>query len=357
MDEGQGRRGTRVEGWKALLQGILDEHNHYYKDNGKARRTVSHKTRDDRAKSLFLCFRTLRDKLGYSIDNPANLKPKHVEALVRYWESDGLSASTIQTRMSFLRAFADWIGKPGMITASENYVEHAASVKRTYAADRDKGWKANGIDVEAKLRQISIAEPFVGMQLKVASAFGLRRKEAIMFAPYLQDLGDILVVDRGAKGGRARVVAIDTAEKRAIVDEAKAFVLAIGAGKTGHIGEPGKTLKQSLSKYSHTMSRLGITVKEAGTTGHGLRHQFACDRLEDQGIVAPVRGGQSDQADTEEQHVAYRKVSEELGHSRESVIAAYAGRFIRIKPATEPGKLATIGRLETDQRTDQGVAE
>lgn len=112
MDKGQGKRGTCVEGWKALLQGILDEHNHYYKDNGKARRAVSHKTRDDRAKSLFLCFRTLRDKLGYTIDNPTNLKPKHVEALVRYWESEGLSASTIQTRMEMEGSGGRPIGFP-----------------------------------------------------------------------------------------------------------------------------------------------------------------------------------------------------------------------------------------------------
>ena len=324
----------RIEGWKTLLQALLDKHNHYYKDNGKARRTVSHKTRDDRAKALFLCFRTLREKLGYSIDNPSNLKPKHVEALVRYWESDGLSASTIQTRLSFLRAFADWIGKPGMITASEDYVENPESAKRRYATDRDKGWQANGVDIEAKLRVIALEEPYVGMQLKVASVFGLRRKEAVMFSPHLADQSDVLVVDRGSKGGRPRVVMIDSPAKRAVVEEAKAFVMAHG-GRFGHLGEPGKTLDQNLAKYSNTMSRHGITMKESGTTGHGLRHQFTCDRLEEQGVVAPVRGGQPDQVDREERKVAYRKVSEELGHSRESVIAAYAGRFLRNKRGRE----------------------
>lgn len=329
MDKGQGRRGTRVEGWKALLQGILDEHNHYYKDNGKARRAVSHKTRDDRAKSLFLCFRTLREKLGYSIDNPTNLKPKHVEELVRYWESEGLSASTIQTRMSFLRAFADWIGKPGMIGASEKYVVNPASAKRTCAEDRDKGWEANGIDVEATIQAVAAEHPYVGIQLKVAWAFGIRKKEAIMLTPFIADQGSDLVVDRGAKGGRPRTVRIDSVEKRAIVDEAKAFVKAHGGGLRGNLGAPGKTLKQNMSKYSNTLFRLGITMKQIGTTGHGLRHQFACDRLAEQGVVAPVRGGQRNQVNREDRAVAYRKVSEELGHSRESVMAAYAGRFIR----------------------------
>ncbi|MFA6442882.1 MAG: integrase domain-containing protein, partial [Sterolibacterium sp.] len=306
----------------------IDQHNHY-KAGGK--RIASNKTKDDRAKSLFLCFRTLREKLGYSIDNPANLKPKHIEALVRYWESAGLSASTIQTRLSFLRTFAEWIGKPGMITASVNYVANPDSAKRTYSADRDKGWTANRIDVESKLQLIALEDPYVGMQLKVASIFGLRRKEAVMFAPYLADHQDILVVERGAKGGRPRVVMIDSPKKRAVVEEAKVFVMAHGGGRLGHLGEPGKNLEQNLARFSNTMSKHGLTRKEAGTTAHGLRHQFACDRLAEQGVVAPVRGGQPDQVNREDRAVAYRKVSEELGHSRQSVMAAYAGRFIRTR--------------------------
>lgn len=338
----------RVGGWKGELQKLIDQHNHY-KAGGK--RIASNKTKDDRAKALFLCFRTLREKLGYSIDNPSNLKPKHVEALVRYWESDGLSASTIQTRMSFLRAFAEWIGKPGMIGASEKYVINPASAKRTYAADRDKGWDANGIDVDATIRAIAAEHPYVGMQLKVARAFGLRKKEAIMLAPILADQGSDLVVDRGVKGGRPRTVMIDSVEKRAVVDEAKAFVKAYGSGVRGKLGDPAKNLKQNMTKYSNTLFRLGITMKQLGTTGHGLRHQFACDRLEDQGVVAPVRGGKLDQIDADERHIAYSRVSEELGHSRESVIAAYAGRFIRMKGSAEAEKL-TPG-VDSNSRPDE----
>jgi integrase len=327
-----------VEGWKALLQRILDQYNHYYKDNGKARRTVSHKTRDDRAMGLFLCFRTLREKLGYSIDNPANLKPKHVEALVRHWEARGLSAATIQTRLSFLRAFADWIGKPGMITASVNYVANPDSVKRTYAADRDKGWEANGIDMRSKILEIAISEPYVGMQLKVASTFGLRRKEAVMFDADQADHGTYLLVSQGTKGGLKRSVEIDTPEKRAVIEEAKAFAMSHGGSKSSRLGDPAKTLKQNLAKYSNVMSKHGITLRQAGTTAHGLRHQFACDRLAEQGVIAPVRGGQPDQMSHEDRTVAYKKVSEELGHSRESVIAAYAGRFIRNRRASKSEK-------------------
>jgi len=331
----KGSKGRRVEGWRALLQKLLDENNHYYKVNGRSRRTVSHSTRDKRAMVLFHCFQTMRDELGYRIENPSNLKPKHVEALVKYWEQDGLSSSTIQTRMSFLRAFSDWIGKPGMITASVNYVANPKSAKRNYAADRDKGWEANGIDIRSKILEIAVSDPYVGMQLKVASIFGLRRKEAVMFAPGKADDGAYLLVDQGTKGGLKRSVKIDTPEKRAVIDEAKAFVWAHGGGESGRMSRPGRTLKQNLAKFSNTMSKHGITLRQAGTTAHGLRHQFACDRLAEQGVVAPVRGGQPDQVNREDRAVAYRKVSEELGHSRESVIAAYAGRFIRRKRATD----------------------
>lgn len=336
MSEERGMKRERVEGWKGELQRLIDQHNHY---KGGGKRIASNKTKDDRAKALFLCFRTLREKLGYVIDNPSNLKPKHVEALVRHWEQDGLSASTIQTRMSFLRAFVDWIGKPGMITATENYVENPASAKRTYAADRDKGWEANGIDIDATIRLIAHEDKYVGMQLKVARVFGLRRKEAVMFAPHIADQGDVLLANRGVKGGRPRVVMIDSPTKRAVVEEAKAFVVAHGGGRFGHIGAPGKDLDQNLARYSNTLTKHGITMKQCGTTGHGLRHQFACDRLEEQGVVPSVRAGKAAPVDSEERRVVYRRVSEELGHSRISVIAAYAGRFLRIKRLRESGKL------------------
>ena len=51
-----------------------------------------------------------------------------------------------------------------------------------------------------------------------------------------------------------------------------------------------------------------------------------------------MRGGQPDQMSREDRTVAYKKVSEEMGHSRESVIAAYAGRFIRNRGGSESEK-------------------
>ena len=316
--------------WQRALQAIIDANNKKRLDG----KVSSNRTQEERAEVIFRGFETLRE-LGYKLHNPSNFKPKHMQVLGYYWEEKGLSPATIQNAISIFRVFAEWIGKPGMIGPSENYVRNPDSVKRTYAAQEDKSWTARDVDPLAIIQQIAQEDPYVGIQLKVIHAFGLRRKEGVMFHPFLADKGDYLIVTEGTKGNRARHVLVDTPYKRQVLEEAKTFVrINSRKGIGGHIGDPKKTLEQNLDRYSNVMTRFGITKKFFGTTGHGLRAQFACDRLEDRGVTAPVRGGVKGQAPTEIEERAYLETSEELGHSRKSVIAAYAGAVIVVDKET-----------------------
>ena len=327
--KGKDPNGQPFRGWKVELDAILREHNHLRKDG---RQGASYRTREERALVLFRCFHELRNDCGLMIDNPRNFRPRHVEALARLWESKRQSAATIQGKMSILRTFAGWIGKPGMIGASADYVSDKAVVTRTYAANKDKSWSAAGLDVEAAIRQIACVDCYVAMQLEVIAAFGLRRKEGVMFDPFLADRGPVLLVERGTKGARPRFTLIDTDEKRALIEKAKKFVLQ-NRGSKGHIGNPNKTLKQNLDRYSNVLKSVGITKANLGITGHGLRAEFVCDRLEERGITAPVRSGsgvQESKLSESDQELALKKTSEEVGHSRTSVIAAYGGRFVRV---------------------------
>jgi hypothetical protein len=85
----------------------------------------------------------------------------------------------------------------------------------------------------ALLAQVKAYDPYVGVQLKVMQAFGLRRKDAVMFSPHLAQVPlahlplahvppgegparylSFLRIKRGTKGGRLRYTAIRTAKGR-----------------------------------------------------------------------------------------------------------------------------------------------
>lgn len=194
-------------------------------------------------------------------------------------------------------------------------------MQRSYIAQTDKSWTAKAIDVDTKIAEIEAEDPHIGMQLRMIRAFGLRRKEAVMIKPNRADRGTYLAVSDGTKGGRDRVVAIDTPEKRATLDAAK----ALAKTPEGRISDPALTLPQALDRYSNFVRKFGISKKALGVTGHGLRAQFACERYEaEAGVPAPVRGG--GKVNPEVDRLARCKVTEDLGHSRSSATNAYYGK-------------------------------
>ncbi|OIQ65600.1 hypothetical protein GALL_528420 [mine drainage metagenome] len=75
------------------------------------------------------------------------------------------------------------------------------------------------------------------------------------------------------------------------------------------------------------MRAIGITKERVGTTGHGLRDEYAENIALLQGVIPPTLGGKSDQIPPDELRGKLRHVSENLGHSRESVTGAYYGSF------------------------------
>jgi site-specific recombinase XerC len=60
--------------------------------------------------------------LGFTLVEVKNLKPRHVQALASHWEFQGLSASSLQKRFSYLRLLCSWIGKPGMVGDADEYL-------------------------------------------------------------------------------------------------------------------------------------------------------------------------------------------------------------------------------------------
>jgi integrase len=165
-------------------------------------------------------------------------------------------------------------------------------------------------------------------------AFGLRRKEAVMFVPRLAEVpahalpasaapGTYLAflrIKRGTKGGRVRYTAIRNPA------QSRALAAALDAAPNGrHIGYPGLSLKQALRRFSNTLHRAGVSRRELGVTGHGLRHQFAADLyVELTDFEPPVRGGEV--IDPATMEAAYLAVAVALGHGRPQIAGAYLGR-------------------------------
>lgn len=331
-----------VRDWKGQLAAIIERHNEMHAFRNKP---ISHNTREARRQSLFRMFALLR-QLGFMVA-PANIGDRHIQALVRYWcaqpaagkkaaRGQACSAAYIQQQLSILRVFAGWIGKAGLVREAAAYVEEPALVTRHYPAQRDFSWAANGVDAQALVAKVTEMDRHVGIQLRLMLAFGMRRKEAVMFAPYVAEVPDFalpkdhpvatrfvsfLRIKRGTKGGHLRYTAVRSDEQREVLEEAR----RVARIRDGNVGRPGLTLKQSLDRFSNVVRTVGISRKGLGVTAHGLRHQFANDLyFEIAKVRSPVRGGDPS-LDPDVRRDAYRQVAEQLGHHRPQISTAYLG--------------------------------
>ena len=309
---------TKGWGWKGKLAVLLGKYGSLTSDQSKS---ASHKTHNTRAQILYASFRELRG-LGYRLDEPANLKPKHLEALVKHWEKDEQSPATIQNKISVFRVFSGWIGKAGMIKEAESYVETPGAATRTYVATEPKGWTANSVPLEL-IKSVEAFDARVGLQLRTCLTYGLRMKEAIELKPHRSDKGDYLVITDGTKGGRARVVPLDTPEKRELLEQCKKMV---GHAKNAFMGDPEHTLLQNKNRFYYVMKKFGITKDQCGVTAHGLRHEYVNGRYEElAGGKSPVEGGAIARDNPELDHSVRTIIAEEVGHTRPSIVSCYTG--------------------------------
>lgn len=330
---------------RPLPEGFYTELMDLIRENGRGAlrqdKIVSHETMDNRRELLMLAMRELRG-LGFQLESPRNLQQRHVRALTKSWEERKLSASTIANRISVLRALATWIGKPTMIPKSVELVGDPSSVRRQQASIWDKSWSATGIDITALIGMVEQYDARVALQLKLMKAFGLRRKEAVMFRPLKADLGVAIRVRDGTKGGRERVVLIETDEQRQVLALAKSQVKRVNE----HIGHPDHNLEQAIRRFNYVVERFGITKHGLGITSHGLRHQHLNDLYEKiTGHASPVRSG-SVTADIDQltHDIARARVTHEAGHARLGITSAYIGA--RPAPPTRtPEQKAEIARL------------
>ena len=320
-------------------------------------KSVSHKTRQERAQFLRRFFRDLKQKAGFkTVPDPRNLGQKHIHAMVQVWQQAHLAPATIQTYLSFLRGLAMWMGKHGFVRKPGHYGLSLEEYQRHETAQRDKSWTAQGIDAEGVIADVCKFDLRVGASLRLMSALGLRRKESVQFRPFLhvmpfcetglpenQQQADRYAWIKG-KGGRVRWIPLNDPLQLAALE----FAQGVVDGRDAHMGDPRRDLKRNLRRLDYVLEKFGITLRKRGATGHGLRHEVLNDAYEViTGVPSPVRGGGP--VSPELDRAARLAVSQLAGHARARAAGAYIGTII--KPGGRP-----VGSPEPNGDDDDGAA-
>lgn len=309
------------------------------------KRTVGIKTEEIYLVQMRVMVRQLSD-LNMPIQNLGELSARHVAALTRFYEAEGLSASSLQKKNTVLRRFGTWMGKPDMAPRLRDLVTDPSRAMRSYSAVESKAWSTNGVDPEVVFKRMDLECSVAGLQLRLQHAYGLRPREVVMLKALTADQGKNLFVTDGTKGGRARMVPIDTPRKRELLERAK----EIARGNTRGVlsAKPSQSLRVALKRYYYLAERVGLTKAKLGVTLHGLRHEFAGDLFKQiTGVDAPVNGGRID--DPELVRRAMQATSEQLGHGRKDAGAAYLGSSRHMDYTQRKNLGWFIDRLENNQ--------
>ena len=310
------------------------------------KRTASIQTTRDYVKRLKSSIRELTAQ-NIKIQNLNELSRKQMTQLVRKWVKDGRSASTMANKVTVLHRMGVWMGKPYMCPSLPDLLveigEDPDLANRQYSAVVSKAVTARNIDPETLFKQMDELCIVAGLQLRLQLHFGLRVLETVMFKPFAADRGNELFVMDGTKGGKARMVPIETEEQRALLEETK--VVASNNPK-GILCDKKRKLNQAVSRYYYLCVKIGLTKKDLGATSHGLRHTFANEQFKKlTGVDSPVNGGarlsQSDEI------AARTAVSRLLGHERTSITSAYIGNHVTLERSRRANIKALIQKLES----------
>ncbi|MDO9001878.1 MAG: phage integrase N-terminal domain-containing protein [Aquabacterium sp.] len=307
-------------------------------------KTVSHKTRQERAQFLRRFFSELKAKAGFkTVPDPRNLGQKHIQAMVQVWQQEHLAPATIQTYLSFLRGLAMWMGKHGFVRAPDHYGLSLDEYQRHEYASRDKSWSAQGVDIDALIDQVCEHDRHVGASLRLIHAMGLRRKESVLFRPFesivpFEATGlspDEQEADRYAwvkgKGGRVRYIPLDRPSRVLAVE----FAQGVVSSQDAHMGDPAHDLRKNLRRFDYVVAKFGITVRELGVTAHGLRHEVLIGHYQAlAGGPPPVRGEGT--VAPELDRAARQAVAHLAGHARARAAGAYLGA---VRPRKDPPDL------------------
>ena len=248
--------------------------------------------------------------LGYIHMNVHSLKRKHVVALIKLWQDQGMSPRTQANRIAFIRWWAQKVGRMHVLDPTNVTLGLVGTAAKN---TRSKAWTITP-DQLAKIK-----DPYSRLSIRMQQAFGLRCEESLKFQPsYADHIDYIDLKGSWTKGGRPRTIPVTTPDQRPLLDEVRAKV-----GGQSLIPE-GKSYIEHLHKYRSQVVRSKLRNL------HGLRHAYAQRRyLMLTGWPCPFQNGKSKKELTleelERDQVARLQVSQELGHGRIEITSVYLG--------------------------------
>jgi integrase len=330
--------------WRYVLNLILRTHNWRHSAKHKG---VSYKTMAERERFCHWLFDFLRQPPRRFKLNPRSFSGRHADTVLAHWLAQAragrMSAATIQTYFSFLKTFTAWIGKPRLLRSIGCYFDDPKLYQRSLASGRDQSWRAHGVDVEQVIGAVAEHDVHVAASLKLMQAFRLRLKESVMLRPHEDVLtaaqagqADAAVAfyldtHRGTKGGRERMIPMDTPQRWAAIDYARR--VAVGVHES--VSDTRLTLQQAMRHLRYVMECHGITRAGLGVTPHGLRHQGAADDYEAlTGQCPPVAGGAPVERQPDRQ--ARLQIAQHLGHGRVQITNAYLGQRRLAAASSQP---------------------
>ena len=186
-------------------------------------RDGSHATQANRKSILSMCVEQL-GQAGYKVNElkPHDLKGRHINALVKCWQNDGVSIGTMKNRLSALRWLAEKIDNKGLVKSNDEL----GIGKRQYVTNENKS-----IDLtDVKKVDLSKLSPHVALSTELQKEFGLRREEAMKFQPSYALAGfppatadKIMIKPSWSKGGRYREIPITNDRQRELLGRVQAL--------------------------------------------------------------------------------------------------------------------------------------
>ncbi len=261
-------------------------------------REDSYATQRKRGHILSQASRTLRERFG--LEKWANLKEKHIAAVVDAWKTDDRGRRGIEEKLSHLRWLVRKIGKANLVprTNAELGVEAGPRCTRAGKVIADDHFAAMlGAVPDERVRAMML----------LARELGLRFKEAALFRPDRDWQGDRLWVKRGTKGGRPRYLWLHNPRQAETLEWAR----TLARGDAGLIPPEYRTYEEWRQYVYRTLRAAGVG-RATDATFHDLRRTYLVERMKHLVTVKQAVPLQ-----------AAALVAREAGHSRLEILDWY----------------------------------
>lgn len=266
---------------------------------------------------------------GLRLNHPAGLKQKHVDALVKGWRDEKLSARTVDNRLSDLRWVCEKHGKTNLMH-QDNAFYRGEPEKRI--APEGKSLKPDWGKWSA-LPEKTLANRCAKASVALTWMAGARFKASIMSVPNRTGEGILDIRQNEDKNGRPNLLDYRTElEGNPSLVTIEKYVKAVS-------NEAGGRLIPSDKDYIQQRKHVEYLIAKHGFGGcHARRHDFAREFYErrvgeeaaNAGIIpwgCPVNGGPQELQGKEAEidKGVRQELAEHLGHNRIGITRSYIG--------------------------------